>query len=71
MDGNTHSSQRMGKACKIGQQAKEFYPDEIAFDFKLAGCYAAMGKAIERDYFLQNVRSSKANFPKYPQCFPI
>lgn len=52
------------KACKIGQQAKEFYPDEIAFDFKLAGCYAAMGKAIERDYFLQNVRSNKSKLPK-------
>lgn len=52
------------KACKIGQQAKEFYPDEVAFDFKLAGCYAAMGKAIERDYFLQNVRSHNSELPQ-------
>ena len=27
-------------------------------------CYAAMGKAIERDYFLQNVRSNKSKLPK-------
>lgn len=52
------------KACTIGQQAKEFYPDEIAFDFKLAGCYAALGKSIERDYFLQNVRLNKSELSK-------
>ena len=44
------------KACKIGQQAKEFYPDETRFDFMLAGCFSALGKTIEMDYFLQNVR---------------
>ena len=60
------------KACTIGQQAKEFYPDEIAFDFKLAGCYAALGKSIERDYFLQNVRLNKSELSKkLPLFSPI
>lgn len=47
------------KACLIGQQAKEFYPEEATLDFKIAGCFSELGKTIEMEYYMQNVRQNK------------
>lgn len=44
-----------GKASSVGQQAKEFYPDQIELDFRIAGCFQKLGKSIEMEYYLQNV----------------
>ena len=43
------------KAASVGQQAKEFYPDQIELDFRIAGCFQKLGKSIEMEYYLQNV----------------
>ena len=43
------------KASSVGQQAKEFYPDQIELDFRIAGCFQKLGKSIEMEYYLQNV----------------
>ncbi len=51
------------KIAKIGQQAKEFYPDDISIDFRLAGAAFKLGKTIEMDYFLQNIRLHKDPLP--------
>ena len=49
------------KGSTIGQQAKEFYPDELALDYKIAGCFYKTGKNIEMEYYLQNVQSQPKN----------
>ena len=43
------------KASSVGQQAKEFYPEQVELDFRLAGCFQQLGKSIEMEYYLQNV----------------
>ena len=43
------------KATSIGQQAKEFYPEQEELDFRLAGCFQQLGKSIEMEYYLQNI----------------
>ena len=54
----------MGKGYTIGQQAKEFYPEEFTLDYKIAGCFYKLGKSIEMEYYLQNVIK---NFDQIPQ----
>ncbi len=49
--------QEWEKGYTIGQQAKEFYPEAIALDFKIAGCFYMAGKSIEMEYYLQNVQN--------------
>ncbi len=53
--------QEWEKAQTIGQQAKTFYPEEAALDYKIAGCFLKEGKSIEMEYYLQNVQNKKAN----------
>ena len=43
------------KASSVGQQAKEFYPEQVELDFRLAGCFQQLGKSIEMEYYLQNI----------------
>ena len=35
------------KASSVGQQAKEFYPDQIELDFRIAGCFQKLGKVLK------------------------
>lgn len=68
--------QEWEKAHTIGQQAKEFYPEEIALDFKIAGCFHKMGKTIEMEYYLQNIKSNYTSLPKevldlFPQLIQL
>lgn len=59
------------KLTIVGQQAKEFYPDETSIDFRLAGAAFQLGKTIEMDYFLQNIRLQKSSLSKeLCQLFP-
>lgn len=59
------------KVAIVGQQAKEFYPEEITIDFRLAGAAFKLGKTIEMDYFLQNIRLQKESLPQELQeLFP-
>jgi tetratricopeptide (TPR) repeat protein len=64
------------KGQTIAQQAKEFYPEEQSLDFKIAGCYHKMGKTIEMEYYLQNVKSKYTSLPKevldlFPQLIQL
>jgi hypothetical protein len=43
----------------IGQQAKEFYPEVTEIDFRLAGCFWRLGKVVEMEYYLQNIKHKK------------
>ena len=43
------------KARSVGQQAKEFYPEQVELDFRLAGIFQQLGKSIEMEYYLQNI----------------
>lgn len=68
--------QEWEKAHIIAQQAKEFYPDEVELDFKIAGCFNKMGKPIEMEYFLQNIQQSTKDIPQstlelFPQLIPL
>ena len=59
------------KAASVGQQAKEFYPDQIELDFRIAGCFQKLGKSIEMEYYLQNVAQhgslDEVLLQKFPQ----
>jgi tetratricopeptide (TPR) repeat protein len=46
------------KGIRVGQQAKEFYSDNIDLDAQIAVCFYRLAKPIEMDYFLQNIRKS-------------
>lgn len=64
------------KGQTIGQQAKEFYPEELALDYKIAGCFYKMGKSIEMEYYLQNVNKKFDHLPQtvldlFPQLIPL
>lgn len=52
------------KGKTIGQQAKEFYPEELALDYKIAGCFYKLGKSIEMEYYLQNVNKKMDHLPQ-------
>ena len=59
------------KGHTIGQQAKEFYPEEFALDYKIAGCFYKTGKSIEMEYYLQNVNKIIDQLPqKVLDLFP-
>ena len=59
------------KGHTIGQQAKEFYPEEFALDYKIAGCFYKKGKSIEMEYYLQNVKNKMDQLPqKVLDLFP-
>ena len=59
------------KGHTIGQQAKEFYPEECALDYKIAGCFYKTGKSIEMEYYLQNVNKKMDQLPqKVLDLFP-
>lgn len=59
------------KGHTIGQQAKEFYPEEFALDYKIAGCFYKTGKSIEMEYYLQNVNKKMDQLPqKVLDLFP-
>lgn len=47
------------KGFMIGQQAKEFYPEVTEIDFRLAGCFWRLGKVVEMEYYLQNIKHKK------------
>jgi len=47
------------KGYTIGQQAKEFYPDALVLDYKIAGCFYKIGKRIEMEYYLRNIQSKQ------------
>lgn len=64
------------KGQTIAQQAKEFYPEELSLDFKIAGCFHKLGKTIEMEYYLQNVKSKYTSLPKevldlFPQLIQL
>ena len=60
------------KGAKIGQQAKEFYPDDIHLDCQLVVCFYQLAKTIEMDYYLQNIRKSKESInEKLLKAFPF
>ena len=64
------------KGQTIGQQAKEFYPEELVLDYKIAGCFYKMGKSIEMEYYLQNVNKKLDHLPQtvlelFPQLIQL
>ena len=60
------------KACSVGQQAKEFYPEQRELDFRLAGCFQQLGKSIEMEYYLQNIRQETNDLEEEVlQLFPF
>lgn len=59
------------KGYQIGQQAKEFYPNNANIDFRIAGFSMKLSKSIEMEYFLQNVRLENKDIdPKLAELFP-
>ena len=64
------------KGYTIGQQAKEFYSEEFALDYKIAGCFYKLGKSIEMEYYLQNVNKKLDQIPQtvldqFPQLIKL
>ena len=60
----------MGKATSIGQQAKEFYPEQEELDFRLAGCFQQLGKSIEMEYYSKtSIKKTMLLMKLYLSCF--
>ena len=64
------------KGYTIGQQAKEFYPEELSLDYKIAGCFHKLGKSIEMEYYLQNANNKLDQIPQtvldqFPQLIQL
>ncbi|MDA0773681.1 MAG: tetratricopeptide repeat protein [Bacteroidetes bacterium] len=47
------------KALTVCYQAKEYYPDKIALDLRMTGCYLKLGKTTESEFFIKSCRGIK------------
>ena len=58
------------KALKIGLQACEFYPEKGAIAIRVAGCYHALGKTDESNYFKRTFQNNQGLIDEMTPFFP-
>ena len=58
------------KALKIGLQAREFYPEKGAIAIRVAGCYHALGKTDESNYFKRTFQNNQGLIDEMTPFFP-
>lgn len=58
------------KALKIGLQAREFYPEKAGIAIRVAGCYHALGKTDESNYFKRAFQNNQSLIDEMTPFFP-